>query len=56
MLLQLLTQREAVERKPGDKNVPLCRVLKNEGVLADPEGLMKKTQKVRNVFRDCMVF
>lgn len=55
MLLQLLTQRGAIEKKPQNKNEPLCRVLEKEGVLSDPERLMEKAQQVRSVFRDLMV-
>lgn len=55
MLLQLLTQRGAIEKKPQNENVPLCRVLEKEGVLSDPERLMEKAQQVRSVFRDLMV-
>ena len=53
MLLQLLTQRRAMEKKPQgvdrNKTVPLCRVLRKEGVLSDPEKLMEKAPQVRSV-------
>lgn len=55
MLLQLLTQRRAIEKRPSNKIVPLCRVLEKEGVLSDPESLMKKAQEVRSVFIDLHV-
>lgn len=50
MLLELLTQRKAIEQKPPKKTVPLCRVLREEGVLSDPERLMEKARQVRSVF------
>jgi len=55
VLLQLLTQRRAIEKRPSNKNVPLCRILKKEGVLSDPERLMEKAQQVRSVLRDLKV-
>ena len=56
MLLQLLTQRKAIEKRPSNKNdVPLCRVLKKEGVLSNPERLLEKAQQVMSVLRDLKV-
>ena len=51
MLLQLLTQRRAIEKKPSNKIVLLCRVLRKEGVLSDPEKLMDKAQQVRSLLK-----
>ena len=56
VLLQLLTQRKAVERVPPNKNVqqPLCRTLKKDGLLSDPEKLMEKAQQVmREILISC---
>ena len=55
MLLQLLTQKRAIEKRPSNKIVPLYLVLKKEGVLSDPERLMKKAQQVRSVLIDLHV-
>ena len=44
-----------MEQKPPKKTVPLCRLLKEEGVLSDPERLMEKARQVRSVFRNLMV-
>lgn len=42
-----------MEKKPQgvdrNKTVPLCRVLRKEGVLSDPEKLMEKAPQVRSV-------
>ena len=46
VLLQLLTQRKAVEVTAPNKNVSLHRVLKKEGLLSDPEKLMEKAKQV----------
>ena len=42
-----------MEKRPStNKNVPLCRVLKKEEVLSNPERLMEKAQQVMSVLRD----
>jgi len=45
-MLQLLTQRRAVEVTAPNKNVPLYRVLQKEDALSDPERLMEKAKEV----------
>jgi len=51
-MLQLLTQRKAVEVTAPNKNEPLHRVLQKEGALSDPEKLMEKAKKV-SVYQIC---
>lgn len=46
VLLQLLSQRKAVEVTAPNKNVSLHRVLKKEGMLSDPEKLVEKAKQV----------